>query len=95
MHSLHKIEGDALIGAFICAIPDDVYVFCPCGCGTKWRYILKEGESTISRHIRQFITKKVKEQVSAPGFGSKERAGVTIDYSVKENVEGKRRRGAK
>ena len=83
----HNIEGEAL-DAFIGAIPDDAYAFCPCGCGTKWRYVLKEGESTISRHIQQFVAKKMK-QYTAPGLDSKERAGVTIDYSVKENAEGK------
>lgn len=34
------------------AIPDDVYAPCPCGCGMKWRFAVKDG---IEKHEQRFL----------------------------------------
>jgi hypothetical protein len=38
--------------ALINAIPENVYDPCPCGCGTKWRFVLKSNET--EKHLKQF-----------------------------------------
>ena len=43
------------LDAWLLAIPDDPYDLCPCGCGKKWRYIVKGGEAEIKIHAEIFI----------------------------------------
>ena len=38
--------------ALIAAIPTNVYDPCPCGCGMKWRFVIKNNE--IEKHVKQF-----------------------------------------
>lgn len=40
------------VDAWIDAIPENPYDLCPCGCGKKWRFALKDG---IEIHEKQFI----------------------------------------
>lgn len=43
--------------AWIDAIPENVYDPCPCGCGMKFRFAMKEGlEPHEKRFIENFIT---------------------------------------
>lgn len=46
--------------AFLMAIPDDAYDPCPCGCGKKWRFVVKGGEAEIKKHEQTFIVKWLK-----------------------------------
>ena len=48
-----NINGLAL-DAWIMAIPDDVYDDCPCGCGNKFRYVMKEYRE-LESHEMTFI----------------------------------------
>jgi hypothetical protein len=41
--------------AFLFATPDDPYDPCPCGCGRKWRFVVKGGESEYSQHEQNFV----------------------------------------
>lgn len=41
--------------AWIDAIPLDPYALCPCGCGMKWRFVLKGGEKELDKHEARFI----------------------------------------
>jgi len=41
--------------AFINAIPDDVYDLCPCGCGKKWKFVLKQPEEHYNRFVEEYI----------------------------------------
>lgn len=43
------------------AVPDDPYGECPCGCGKKFRFILREGEAGLSKHFHAFIERKDKD----------------------------------
>lgn len=45
------------VDAWIDAIPDDQYGLCPCGCGMKFRYAIKDG---IEKHEARF-TENYKE----------------------------------
>jgi hypothetical protein len=47
-------ETETAVDKWIMAIPDNVYDACPCGCGKKFRFALKEG---IGTHTATFITK--------------------------------------
>lgn len=48
------------IDAWIEAIPDNPYDLCPCGCGMKWRFAVKDG---IEKHEARFLeTHKEDEQ---------------------------------
>ena len=50
---------DALIDAF----PKNPYDPCPCGCGIKWRYVVRDGE--IEKHAVKFCNdyeEKLKEK---------------------------------
>lgn len=38
--------------ALISAIPDNPYDPCPCGCGKKWRYVLRDGQA--EQHATKF-----------------------------------------
>lgn len=38
--------------AFIDAIPENPYDLCPCGCGKKWRYVVRDNE--IEQHAKTF-----------------------------------------
>jgi hypothetical protein len=38
--------------ALIDAIPDNPYDPCPCGCGKKWRYVLRDREA--EQHCNKF-----------------------------------------
>jgi hypothetical protein len=40
--------------AWIDAIPENVYDPCPCGCGKKFKFALKED---IEQHEKQFVEK--------------------------------------
>jgi hypothetical protein len=60
------------VDAWIDAIPDDQYAPCPCGCGMKWRFAIKDG---IEKHEERFINGELRrvacgvratERVSAP-----------------------------
>lgn len=37
------------------SIPDDVYEPCPCGCGKKFRYVIKGGEKELDKHFLTFL----------------------------------------
>lgn len=51
----YNMEGFA-IEAWLDAIPDDPYAPCPCGCGKKWRFALKETpDNNIIDHEKRFI----------------------------------------
>lgn len=51
----YNMEGFA-IEAWMDAMPDDPYAPCPCGCGKKWRFAMKETpDNNIMDHIRRFI----------------------------------------
>lgn len=41
--------------------PENVYDPCPCGCGTKFRYVIKGGDKELEKHYQQFIA-KLKEE---------------------------------
>lgn len=47
-------DGDVAhpVDAWIDAIPEDQYAPCPCGCGMKWRFAMKDG---IEKHEHRFI----------------------------------------
>ena len=48
--------------AWIASIPDDNYALCPCGCGKKWKFAVKDGiEEHEKRFIEQFNCRKSKE----------------------------------
>lgn len=49
-----NLEGLAL-DAWIAAVPDDSYGLCPCGCGKKFRFVVKGGEEEIKKHAETFI----------------------------------------
>jgi len=49
--------------ALISAIPDNPYDPCPCGCGKKWRYVIREGEQEIEKHAKTFCDKYIKEHL--------------------------------
>jgi len=38
--------------AWIAAMPEDPYELCPCGCGKKFRFAIKEG---IDAHMKAFV----------------------------------------
>ena len=40
------------VDAWIDAIPEDPYAPCPCGCGMKWRFAIKDG---IEKHEQRFM----------------------------------------
>lgn len=42
--------------AWINAMPDDPYAPCPCGCGTKWRFVVKGGEAELKAHYERFAS---------------------------------------
>ena len=42
--------------ALIDAIPENVYDPCPCGCGKKWRFVVKSKEAI--EHIKKFCDDK-------------------------------------
>ena len=44
---------------WIQAIPDDPYDLCPCGCGMKFRFALKQG---IDSHAEEFIRMVTKRE---------------------------------
>jgi len=46
---------------WIDSIPEEPYDPCPCGCGMKWRFVVKGGEKVIADHEKRFI-EKMKEQ---------------------------------
>jgi hypothetical protein len=50
--------------AFIEAMPDDHYDLCPCGCGKKFRFVVREGEEEIRRHEERFIENYIKNKKS-------------------------------
>ena len=43
------------IDAFIDAFPENPYDPCPCGCGKKWRFVVKDNE--IEKHVKTFCDK--------------------------------------
>ena len=47
-----------LFDAWLDAIPEDAYDPCPCGCGKKWRYIVREGEAEIEKHFQAWLKEK-------------------------------------
>jgi len=44
------------VGAWLDAIPDGVYAPCPCGCGMKWRFVVKGGEEELKAHYERFAS---------------------------------------
>ena len=40
---------------WIARMPDDPYEPCPCGCNTKFRYVIKAGEKELEKHYQQFV----------------------------------------
>lgn len=48
--------------AWIDAVPEDPYGFCPCGCGRKMRHIIKDGETEATKHYEKFIEQKLREE---------------------------------
>lgn len=63
-----NISGLAL-DAWIKSVPEDVYELCPCGCGSKFRYVMKEHrilESHELTFVKRFIDRYMnQESVSA------------------------------
>jgi len=51
------------VDAWIRAIPDDPYDLCPCGCGTKWRFVERGGDEEIDVHFKVFEQKLIHYQV--------------------------------
>ena len=49
--------------AWIDAMPEDVYQLCPCGCGKKFRFVIKE--NSLEEHEARFV-KAYKEKKDAP-----------------------------
>jgi hypothetical protein len=45
--------------AFINAIPENPYDLCPCGCGLKWRFIVRDNK--IEEHAKTFCDKYEKD----------------------------------
>lgn len=44
------------IDAWLDAMPDDPYAKCPCGCGKKWRFAIKENpEEHEARFIANYM----------------------------------------
>ena len=39
--------------AWVDAIPENPYDYCPCGCGQKWRFVVKEGD--VDWHYKRFV----------------------------------------
>lgn len=56
---MKNIQGLAL-DAWIDSIPTDVYEPCPCGCGEKFRYVVKD-ETKLQEHEQRFIDNWIKE----------------------------------
>ena len=44
--------------ALIYAIPDNPYNPCPCGCGKKWRFVMRDGEA--EEHAKRFCDNYLK-----------------------------------
>ena len=51
------------VDALIDAIPENVYDPCPCGCGLKWRYVVKD-PAHLAEHEQRFYEKWSKEHES-------------------------------
>lgn len=52
------MEEYELVDAWIDAIGDlDPYDNCPCGCGRKWRYVVRDGEKSIEACEGRFKAK--------------------------------------
>jgi len=49
-----KNENGLALDAWISAIPEDVYEPCPCGCGEKMRFVIKD-EKKLEEHEIEFI----------------------------------------
>ncbi|MFA7219066.1 MAG: hypothetical protein WC119_00880 [Synergistaceae bacterium] len=60
------IQEQILADEWFLAIPDDLYQPCPCGgidgkgCNKKMRFVIKDGDEEIDKHIDQFIQNKQK-----------------------------------
>ena len=52
LSNLHQVKNINPVDAWIDAIPEDPYALCPCGCGMKWRFALKDG---IEKHEARFM----------------------------------------
>ena len=53
LSNLHQVIVNP-VDAWIDAIPEEPYALCPCGCGMKWRFALKDG---IEKHETRFMAK--------------------------------------
>ena len=54
------MENKTTLDKWIMAVPENAYDPCPCGCGTKMKFVIKGGEKTIEEHFEKF--KKMKEK---------------------------------
>jgi len=63
MDNNKNLSGLAL-DAWISAVPDDVYDLCPCGCGSKFRYITKDYK-TLESHELTFVKRYMAEHGDA------------------------------
>ena len=57
---MNKVMNDwgMALDEWINAIPDDPYDPCPCGCGEKFRYVMKD-EKKLSAHEAKFCNDKI------------------------------------
>lgn len=54
-----NLKGKAL-DAWYAAMPDDTYAPCPCGCGTKWRFVMKNDDE-YNKHEATFVNQYVEK----------------------------------
>lgn len=50
-----RVEHREALEAWLDAVPEGPYDPCPCGCGKKWRFVLKETEQELAAHERRFV----------------------------------------
>ena len=49
-----KIEERKAFDAWIAAMPEDQYAPCPCGCGKKFRFVVRD-EKVCAEHEKTFV----------------------------------------
>lgn len=50
--------------AWIDAIPDEVYDLCPCGCGKKFKFVIRENLEKHENEFKRKYIEKMKENKS-------------------------------
>jgi hypothetical protein len=51
------MSDDRILIKWLIAVPSNVYAPCPCGCGVKWRFVVKGGEDVVAQHYEWFKEK--------------------------------------